>query len=95
MTKKGSLTAALHQFDNRQQAPAPEPVETRPAEPEPVAWKAVPPSRRGKKALTGYFDPSALKQLRVLAASEDMTMQALMTEAINDLFKKYGKPHIA
>ncbi|MBK1724939.1 hypothetical protein CKO23_22500 [Thiocystis violacea] len=67
------------------------------AEPVPVsqAKTALPPSRQGKKALTGYFEPEVLKQLKVMAASEDTTIQALLTEALNDLFKKYGKPHIA
>ncbi len=55
----------------------------------------VPPSRQGKKALTGYFDPAVLKQIKMMAAAEETTIQALMTEAINDLFKKHGKPHIA
>jgi hypothetical protein len=30
-----------------------------------------------------------------MAAADDTTIQALMSEALNDLFKKYGKPHIA
>jgi hypothetical protein len=36
-----------------------------------------------------------MKQLKVMAAAEETTIQALLTEALNDLFKKYGKPHIA
>jgi hypothetical protein len=30
-----------------------------------------------------------------LAVEKDGTTEALLTEAINDLFKKYGKPEIA
>lgn len=102
MTKKGNLAAALSDFDKRPST-TPEPVKTRRAKaskpapmPEGQGGKtALPPSRRGKKALTGYFAPEVLRQLKVLAASEDKTVQSLMGEAINELFKKYGKPHIA
>jgi hypothetical protein len=111
MTRKGNLSAALSQFDKRPSAreeePDQPPVKARPAparvrkkadvapEPEPQGKAGLPPSRQGKKALTGYFDPEVLKQLKVMAAAEDTTIQALMSEALNDLFKKYGKPHIA
>lgn len=62
---------------------------------EPAKLTRQPPSRQGKKALTGYFGPEVLKQLKVMAAANDTTIQALLTEALNDLFKKHGKPHIA
>ncbi|MBD2358579.1 hypothetical protein H6G41_28890 [Tolypothrix sp. FACHB-123] len=55
----------------------------------------VPPSRAGKKAIAGHFDPAVSKQLRQLALEEDSTVQALLEEALNDLFSKYGKPPIA
>ena len=101
MTKKGNLSAALNRFDNRavrEEEPA---LPATPASAAPQAAPvgqgraALPPSRQGKKALTGYFDPEVLRQLKVMAAADDTTIQALMSEALNDLFKKYGKPHIA
>ncbi len=102
MTKKGNLAAALTGFDRRPSETAqPVRADTAPQTKKVLAAEGaggkttLPPSRRGKKALTGYFDPEALKQLKVLAASEDKTMQSLMAEAINELFKKYGRPHIA
>jgi hypothetical protein len=55
----------------------------------------VPPSRQGKKAIAGHFDPAVSKQLRQLALEEDTTVQALLSEALNDLFAKYGKKPIA
>jgi len=55
----------------------------------------TPPSRIGKKVIAGHFDPAVSKQLRQMALEEDSTVQALLTEAINDLFAKYGKPPIA
>jgi len=53
------------------------------------------PSREGKSNVTGYFPPAVKKQLRILAADRDTTIQDLLAEALNDLFAKYGKPEIA
>ena len=53
------------------------------------------PSREGKSNVTGYFDPAVKRQLRILAAEQDTTIQALLGEALNDLFAKRGKPEIA
>jgi len=44
--------------------------------------------------VTGYFPPTVKKQLRMLAAEHDTTIQALLAESLNDLFAKYGKPEI-
>ncbi|MBK5966413.1 hypothetical protein CCR95_20605 [Thiocystis minor] len=100
MTRKsttGGLLKALGQLDQRapvaKETADPTPVPTSSATGPPKA--PLPPSRQGKKALTGYFDPAVLKQIKMMAAAEETTIQALMTEAINDLFKKHGKPHIA
>jgi hypothetical protein len=55
----------------------------------------VPPSRQGKKAVTGFFDPTVSRQLKRLALDEDKTIQLLLTEALNDLFVKYNQKPIA
>ncbi|MEJ1934635.1 ribbon-helix-helix domain-containing protein [Nostoc sp. NIES-2111] len=55
----------------------------------------LPPSRQGKKAIAGHFDPAVSKQLKQLALEQDTTVQALLAEALNDLFDKYGKKPIA
>ena len=101
-TKKGNLAAALTGFDRRPSETGKSlnseasPKKEKEQASEGEGDKAIlPPSRQGKKALTGYFDPEVIKQLKVLAAAEDKTMQSLMSEAINELFKKYGRPHIA
>jgi hypothetical protein len=52
-------------------------------------------TREGKTALPFWVPVSARQQLRMLAAEYDTTMQALLTEALNDLFVKQGKPPIA
>lgn len=49
----------------------------------------VPPSRVGKKQLTGYFDAAMVKSMRALALAQDTTVQALMEEALQDLFSKH------
>jgi hypothetical protein len=55
----------------------------------------VAPARRGKKAVSGHFDPAVQKQLNQIALDEDSSVQALLREALNDLFAKRGKPTIA
>lgn len=55
----------------------------------------VAPSRRGKKVVSGYFDAEVSKQLKLLCVENDTSLQALLTEALNDLFVKHGKSPIA
>ena len=51
-------------------------------------------SRVNKASVTGYFSPAVRRQLRRLAADSDTTIQALLGEALNDLFAKHGLPEI-
>lgn len=53
------------------------------------------PGRAGKSNVTGYFPPEVKRQLRLLAAEQDTTIQNLLATALNDLFAKHGKPEIA
>lgn len=53
------------------------------------------PGREGKSNVTGYFPPAVKKQLRLLAAEQETTIQNLLAEALNDLFAKNGKPELA
>ena len=55
----------------------------------------TPPSRRGKKAITGFFDPTVSRQLKQLALDKDKTIQSLLSEALNDLFIKHDRTPIA
>ena len=72
-------------------APAPSPVST-----EPAAIKAVrPPSRRGKRVVSAYIEATAAKQMRLLAVELDTSTQALLEEALNDLFRKYNRSALA
>ena len=53
------------------------------------------PGRVGKTAVSGFFPPPVKRQRRLMAAANDTTIQALLSEALNDLFAKHGKPEIA
>ena len=53
------------------------------------------PGRADKSNVTGYFPPEVKKQLRVLAAERETTIQHLLAEALNGLFAANGKPEIA
>ena len=64
------------------------------AAPDPAA-RVVQPGRAGKVAVTGYFAPEVRRQLKRLAADADSTVQALLVEALNDLFAKHGIAEIA
>lgn len=70
-------------------SPAPPPTT---AEPSITATRQA--SRVGKACVAGYYAPEVRRQLRKLSADRDTTIQALLGEAINDLFAKHGLPEI-
>jgi hypothetical protein len=45
-------------------------------------------SRTGRKPVAGHFDLKVAKQLKLLAAEEEPTIQALLEEALDLLFMK-------
>ena len=57
--------------------------------------RSVPASRRGKKAITVYFEPDVIKQLKLVGIEEDKSIQDMVAEALNDYFAKHGKAEIA
>ena len=64
--------------------------------PKPLERAAAPekfsrPSREGRRLIAGHFDPKVAKQLRLLAAEGDTTVQALLEEALDLLFVKKGQ----
>ena len=83
--------AILDQASRGDAGPAPGP-EPEPPAPRPGA--SPPPSRAGKASVTAYFAPAVRRQLRRLAADRDTTLQALLGEAVNDLFAKHGLPEL-
>lgn len=96
MSKKPSLTAALSE-------PPAEQSQTEEKERKPAARRAAEPrpDRAGKTNITGYFDKPVKWELQDLATERSrklgrkVTTQELLAEALNDLFKKYGKAEVA
>ena len=95
--QKSSLQAVL----DRQAAHVPPPQPARPAQThrrkpggpvdEGLGGSATRPSREGKRLIAGHFDPKVAKHLRILAAEEDTSIQALLEEALDLLFVKKGR----
>ncbi len=56
---------------------------------------AATPSRTGRVLVGGHFAPQVQTALKIVAAEERTTVQALLTEGINTIFAKRGKPEIA
>lgn len=99
MTKRPSLAETM-----RQVAAVPEPVVIAPrkTEPEPATEAAPATSKRfyaatrvGKKKVTATLSPADHKQLKSLAVDRETTTEALLSEAITDLFAKYGRQSAA
>jgi hypothetical protein len=89
MSKRSPLT-----FDPEKKgsnAPVAQPVEEQ-ATPRTSA-KAK--GRQGRQFIAAHVVPEAAKQFKLLAVQQDRTTQALLVEAINDLFAKYGLSRIA
>ncbi len=63
-------------------------------EPAPKVVRTTAPSRIGKRSVSGHFSPEVSRQLRILAAEADRTVQGLLEEALNDLFRKHEKSAI-
>ena len=59
---------------------------------EPVS---VPPSRAGRVLIAGHFAPEVQTALKIAAAEQRTTVQALLAEGINAVFARLGKPQIA
>lgn len=101
IVKRNSMAQALsqaagHAF-SRPQAPDEVPVESgrELTGHGPRFLRPVAPSRAGKKPITGFFDPEVSRQIKKVALEKDKTMQDLIQEALNDLFRKYDLPPIA
>lgn len=98
MSKKPSLTAALHAASGKTTPPtvAGAPIDSPTPELRHTGAKTPSaPSRTGKKMVSGHFDPAVPRQLKQLALDQDTTVQNLLTEALNDLFEKHGKQRLA
>jgi len=98
MGKRPSLAESMRQVAHEEPTPArvvtvtarmPQ-AETPPLEPivaNTSAFHAA--TRMGKKKVTANLDPAAHKRLKGLAVERETTTEALLDEAIRDLFAKY------
>lgn len=93
MAAKKSLMDTMKSFDNSAPTGTMEPPA--PAATEKPTATNKPPSRRDKRAITGYVSPQAFQQFQILRAERGKDVQELVEESLNDLFRKYGKPTIA
>jgi hypothetical protein len=93
--KRETLASALHKASGKASPKANPPKSTPTKTSDNGAGSERPPSRVGKRLVAGHFDPVAVRQLKQLALDQDTTGQALLTEALNDLFTKYGLKPIA
>lgn len=55
----------------------------------------LPPTREGKKVISGYFDPAVKRQFAQIALNDDLSHQQVLAEALNLLFQSRGLPQIA
>lgn len=51
--------------------------------------KGTSKGRDGRVQVAGYYDPSYRVAMKSLAALQDTSVEALLQEAMNDLFEKY------
>lgn len=89
MAKPNPLQAALDRIER----PA-EPVAQTITEPATQEISKRKGSRSGTVLVGGHFPPDVKQQLRILAAEENTTSQALIEEALDLLFIKKGKAAI-
>lgn len=52
--------------------------------------KYIQPSRVGTRTIAGHFDADVAERLKDLARARRTTVQALLSEALGDLFEKHG-----
>ena len=90
MARPNPLTQGLNQ-----QIRKPEPATPAPVADQASASKIVPPSRVGRVLIGGHFAPEVQTALKIVAAEERTSIQALLTEGINAVFVKRHKAQIA
>lgn len=89
MPKPNPLAQGLNQ--TRAAAAAAHVVDTDP----PAGRAGSVSSRSGRVLVGGHFATEVQRALRIIAAEEGTTVQALLAEGINTVFAKRGKPEIA
>ena len=86
---KNDMRAVLEQ-NQTQRSPKLEIVESLPE-----SHSQRSPSRRGKKMAACYLDMDAYRQLKILCAETDMSIEEALKQGLNSLFIANNKPPIA
>jgi hypothetical protein len=94
MPKPNPLTQGLNRQQLNEQPPS-APRSKAAAKARRTAAQPVPASRSGRVLIGAHFAPEVQTALKIIAAEERSTMQALLAEAINMVFAKRHKPEIA
>jgi len=88
MPKPNPLTQGLEQKSQAR-------IITTTVQPVRATRASAPPSRSGRVLVGGHFAPEVQTALKIVAAEERTTIQALLAEGINTILAKRGKPEIA
>jgi hypothetical protein len=85
----------MNRFANlADRTPKDEEQATAPASAQPIVQIPTPPSRVGRKAISGYFAPELSLALHTCARRHGLSLQDLMAEAFDDVLRKYGESPI-
>jgi hypothetical protein len=99
MAKPNPLQQGLRRARTRDAAPAgvaeAAPKSTGKKEPAAAAPLANGRGRAGKALIGGFWPLEVRDQLKLIAVEQRTTQQALLTDALNTVFARYGKPEIA
>jgi hypothetical protein len=90
MSKKPNLADIVEAAGSTRRTGAPDPTAS-----EAPAAPAKARTRQATRQIAAHFPEEVAWQLRELAVERRATVQALMGEALNDLFRKYGKTELA
>lgn len=91
--KKTPLNAALAAAAN---GPSAAPLEARASSRPAIGANTDRADRAGKVNVTGYFDPAVRQSIRMIQVKHPaLTQQAILAEALNLVFAKYGVPESA
>jgi hypothetical protein len=97
MNKRPSLAESMRAVAEAPAAPSASVLAATPATGAEQVWPKksfYAATRAGKKKATATLSNEAHRQLKLLAVDHG-GVEALLTEAINDLFRKYGKQPLA
>ena len=96
MSKRPNLTAVVEAAGSTRRSAVPEQsAETASGTAPDTAAPVKPKTRQATKQIAAHFPEEVAWQLRELAVERRTTVQALLGEGLNDLFRKYGRPELA